>query len=49
MECSRLKTGVFFRIEETNSPGWTWTVATQVTDTPFVLDTPFGLDFMTNI
>ena len=30
------KTGIFVGIEETNSPDWSWMVATKVTGTPFV-------------
>ena len=38
MECTRSKkTGMFVGIDETNSPCWTCTVDTQVTDIPFVL------------
>ena len=33
-----LKTGIFVGIVETNSPDWSWVVATQVTYTPLGLD-----------
>ena len=36
------KTSIFVGIGETNSPDWSWMVATQVTDVPF------GLDFREN-
>ena len=35
MECARLKTGMFFGTGK-KTPSWTWMVATQVTDTPFM-------------
>ena len=38
MECERLENGMFFGIGEKNYPGWTWTVDTRVTDTPFMLE-----------
>ena len=34
MECARLKNWHFFGIGRRNSPGWSWMVATQVTDIP---------------
>ena len=38
MEFEDLNTGMFVGRGETNSQGWTWTVATQVTYIPFILD-----------
>ena len=32
MECAGLKTGILVGIGETNSPDWSWIVATQVTN-----------------
>ena len=43
MECTKSKNWHFFGIGDTNSPYWSWMVATQVTDTPF------GLAFRENL
>ena len=38
MECARLKHWNFWCSRRFPPPDWIWMVATQVTDTPFVLD-----------